>query len=200
MNAIQTAQFVQIDHFLGVEARSQLLNYVLNQEANFVPTTTSTGATDYRRSQILYWFPEFSDWMVQRVKQALPDVLCRLKIPAFAIDHIEIQLTAHNHGHYYKIHNDNGSPEAANRELSYVYYFCREPQAFSGGELRIYDLTVEYGNFTHTDAFQTVAPRNNSIVFFPSHYLHEVLPVRCASRQFADSRFTLNGWVRRNRE
>jgi SM-20-related protein len=33
-------------------------------------------------------------------------------------------------------------------------------------------------------------------VLFPSQYLHEVLPVRCPSHQFVDSRFTLNGWVR----
>jgi Rps23 Pro-64 3,4-dihydroxylase Tpa1-like proline 4-hydroxylase len=27
--------------------------------------------------------------------------------------------------------------------------------------------------------------------------MHEVLPIYCASRAFADSRFTINGWIRR---
>jgi SM-20-related protein len=35
------------------------------------------------------------------------------------------------------------------------------------------------------------------LVVFPSRYLHEVLPVSCPSQTFADSRFTINGWVRR---
>ncbi|MGB8690572.1 MAG: proline hydroxylase, partial [Microcoleus sp.] len=34
-------------------------------------------------------------------------------------------------------------------------------------------------------------------VFFLSRYMHEVLPVSCPSKAFADSRFTINGWVRR---
>ncbi|MBE9012911.1 2OG-Fe(II) oxygenase, partial [Pseudanabaenaceae cyanobacterium LEGE 13415] len=47
------------------------------------------------------------------------------------------------------------------------------------------------------ESYQEIQPINNSIIFFPSHFLHEVLPVSCPSRQFADSRFTLNGWIRR---
>jgi Rps23 Pro-64 3,4-dihydroxylase Tpa1-like proline 4-hydroxylase len=34
-------------------------------------------------------------------------------------------------------------------------------------------------------------------VLFPSSLVHEILPVQCSSRKFADSRFTLNGWFRR---
>jgi Rps23 Pro-64 3,4-dihydroxylase Tpa1-like proline 4-hydroxylase len=37
----------------------------------------------------------------------------------------------------------------------------------------------------------------NQIVFFPSETLHEVLPVECPSGEFADSRFTVNGWLHR---
>jgi excisionase family DNA binding protein len=32
-------------------------------------------------------------------------------------------------------------------------------------------------------------------VLFPSCYDHEVLPVRCPSRKFVSSRFTVNGWI-----
>jgi SM-20-related protein len=181
---------------LHEDERSHLLDYVLSRESEFVPTTTSTGETDYRRSQILYWFPDYSDWMVQRVAALLPEVFQRLGMAQVAIKQIEIQLTAHNDGHYYKIHNDNGSTEAATRVLSYVYYFHRHPKAFTGGELQMYDPEVEYGAATQTDGFQLIEPRNNRIVFFPSGYLHAVKPVVCPSQAFADSRFTLNGWVR----
>ena len=56
-----------------------------------------------------------------------------------------MQLTAHNDGCYYKIHNDAGSEKTANREISYVYYFYQEPKAFSGGELKIYDTELKGG-------------------------------------------------------
>jgi SM-20-related protein len=192
MSNLQPAPFVQLDRFLDEPARSQILEAVLSRESDFVATTTSTGETDYRRSQILYQFPNF-DWMVEQVKLALPKVLLQLGLD-LTIAEIEIQLTAHNDGHYYKIHNDNGSPEAATRALSYVYYFHREPKAFSGGELRLYEAAVDYDN--PSADFCVIAPRNDRIIFFPSHCLHEVMPVVCPSKAFADGRFTLNGWVR----
>ncbi|MEP0760961.1 2OG-Fe(II) oxygenase [Trichocoleus sp. DQ-A2] len=146
---------------------------------------------------VLYYFPEFSELVVNRIKAILPNVFRKLGIPSFKVSDIESQLTSHNDGNYFKIHNDNGSPETITRELTYVYYFYREPKPFSGGELLIYDSKVENNFYVQSDSFKTVEPKNNSIVFFLSRYLHEVLPVVCPSKAFADSRFTINGWVRR---
>ncbi|HTL90030.1 MAG TPA: 2OG-Fe(II) oxygenase [Leptolyngbya sp.] len=193
----QPAQFIQIEDFLAPADRSDLLKYVLDRENQFVSTTTSTGAIDYRKSQILYQFEAYEHWMIQKVASIVPSLLESWKIQPFSISQIEIQLTAHNDENYYKIHNDNGSEDAANRILSYVYYFNREPKNFSGGALRIYDLNLENGFYVEANSYQDIEPLNNSIVFFPSHLLHEVLPVVCRSRLFADSRFTLNGWIRR---
>lgn len=191
---MQIAPYLQLDRFFERSDHSRLLNYVFDQAANFVPTTTSSGVMDYRKSTILYQFDEFHDWMIDRVQTVLPIVFDALNITPFPVSQIEVQLTAHNDGHYYKIHNDSGSKDAATRIISYVYYFYQEPKGFSGGELRLYNWNLEQGD--DTDSFVTIEPTNNSIVFFPSHHLHEVLPVVCASRQFADSRFTLNGWIR----
>jgi Rps23 Pro-64 3,4-dihydroxylase Tpa1-like proline 4-hydroxylase len=41
-----------------------------------------------------------------------------------------------------------------------------------------------------------VQPARNSVVLFPGSLTHEILPVRCPSRNFAHSRFTVNGWLR----
>jgi Rps23 Pro-64 3,4-dihydroxylase Tpa1-like proline 4-hydroxylase len=182
---------------LTLEEKNRLLDYVLQQESAFAPTSTSTGDLDYRRSMILYSFPEFSKLIVNRIKAILPDVFRTLGLSPFPLSQIESQLTSHNDGNYYKVHNDNGSPDTATREFTYVYYFYREPKPFSGGELIIYDSKIENNFYVQADSFKTVEPRNNSIVFFPSRYLHEVLPVSCPSKAFADSRFTINGWVRR---
>lgn len=197
MSPAQTAQFAQIDNFLSDRDRLNLLKYVLDRENDFVSTSTSTGELDYRKSWILYHFEEYQNWMVQKVATVIPHLLNDWNVKPFPISQIEIQLTAHNDGNYYRIHNDNGSPDAATRTISYVYYFNREPTSFSGGALRIYDMNVENGQYVQAESYQEIQPFNNRIVFFPSHYLHEVLPVACPSRDFANSRFTLNGWIRR---
>jgi Rps23 Pro-64 3,4-dihydroxylase Tpa1-like proline 4-hydroxylase len=191
------SHYVQLDNFLTSEEKNHLLDYVLQYESAFVSTSTSTGDTDYRRSMVLHSFPEFAKLLTDRVRAALPEVFRQLKLQPFSIAEIEAQLTSHNHGNYYKVHNDNGSPDTATREFTYVYYFYREPKPFFGGELLLYDSRIENNFYVKADSFKAVEPRNNSIVFFPSRYLHEVLPVTCPSKAFADSRFTINGWVRR---
>ena len=195
--AVLESEYVQIDNFLTVEEHKRLLNYVLQQEPAFVPTSTSTGDLDYRRSMILYSFPEFSQLVVNRIQAILPDVFRKLNLSPFPVAEIEAQLTSHNDGNYYKVHNDNGSPDTATREFTYVYYFYHEPKPFSGGELLIYDSKIENNFYVKADSYKIVEQRNNSIVFFHSRYLHEVLPVSCPSKAFVHSRFTINGWVRR---
>jgi Rps23 Pro-64 3,4-dihydroxylase Tpa1-like proline 4-hydroxylase len=179
---ILPSHFIQLDNFLTLAEQKRLLDYTLQHE---------------RESVVLHSFPEFSKLITRRIHAVIPDVLAKLELPPFKVTQIEAQLTAHNDRNYYKIHNDNGSPETTTRELTYVYYFYREPKPFSGGELLIYDSKIENNYYVQAETFHTVEPRNNSIVFFLSRYMHEVLPVRCPSRVFADSRFTINGWVRR---
>ncbi len=194
---VLSSQYVQIDNFLSQEESSRLLNYVLQQESAFVPTSTSSNELNYRRSMVLHSFPEFSEMISDHIQAIMPNVFSNLGLPSFSVSQIEAQLTAHNDGNYYKIHNDNGSSETANREFTYVYYFYREPKPFSGGELLIYDSKIENNFYVAAESFKTVEPRNNSVVFFLSRYMHEVLPVSCPSKAFANSRFTINGWVRR---
>ncbi|CAN1208763.1 2OG-Fe(II) oxygenase [Tumidithrix helvetica PCC 7403] len=188
--------YAQIDNLLTWNQLRQLFKYVIDQEPNFVPTTNSANDPFYRRSMYLFSFPEFANLMIDRVRSIMPHIISHLEIQNFTVGDIEAQLTAHNDGNYYKLHNDNGSPDCANRELTYVYYFHREPKAFSGGELVIYDSVIKDGYLVGAKSFKTIQPRNNTIVFFPSRCMHEVLPVVCPSKAFADSRFTINGWVR----
>ncbi|MEG4057689.1 MULTISPECIES: 2OG-Fe(II) oxygenase [unclassified Microcoleus] len=191
------SRYAQIDNFLTPAEKNKLIKYVLAKESEFVSTSTSTNAEDYRRSMVLHSFPEFSELMVNRIKAILPDVLKSLNIPSFPLGEIEAQLTMHNDNNFYKLHNDSGSPDTASRFFTYVYYFYREPKGFSGGELQIYDSKIENNFYVADKTFRTVEPRNNSIVFFLSRYMHEVLRVSCPSKAFADSRFTINGWVRK---
>jgi Rps23 Pro-64 3,4-dihydroxylase Tpa1-like proline 4-hydroxylase len=190
------AEFAWVENFLTAAQAQRLLQYVQEQERNFVSTTNSANDANYRRSMVLYAFPEFAELMTKRINEITPFILTYLRLDSFSPSKIEIQLTLHNDGNYYKIHNDNGSPDCANRVLTFVYYFYREPKQFSGGELVLYDSKVENNCYVAATTFKTVKPQNNSIVFFPSYYMHEVLPVSCPSQAFLDSRFTLNGWIR----
>lgn len=194
-----TPQVYQIDQFLSPEEHGAALQVALTHEDQFVGSKTTTNAVDYRRSSILYatLYPELYELLRQRILAILPVVVDQLKMPRFTPSQVEMQLTAHNDGCFYKIHNDSGSPETLTRVLTYVYYFYQEPKQFSGGELRLYETDLEGSMVTASDHSHMVEPLNNRIVFFDSRCKHEVLPVRCPSRQFADSRFTLNGWIRR---
>jgi SM-20-related protein len=82
------------------------------------------------------------------------------------------------------------------RTLSYVFYFHKEPKGFRGGEFRLYHSRITEGRYECGEPVVDIAPINNSILFFLSYRHHEVLPVHCPSRRFADGRFTINGWVR----
>jgi Rps23 Pro-64 3,4-dihydroxylase Tpa1-like proline 4-hydroxylase len=194
---ILPSEYLQIDNFLTPGEHKRLLQYVVQKEPDFLPTTTTTNDDNYRQSLVLYSFPEFSELIIKRIQAIAPDVMRKLGISTFKVSTIEAQLTAHNHSHYYRIHNDNGSADTATREFTYVYYFYQDAKPFSGGELLIYDSKIVNNMYVEAESFQKVEPRNNSIVFFLSRYMHEVLPVICPSQAFADSRFTINGWIRR---
>ena len=188
--------YALIDDFLSTSQLNDLLRYSISKQSEFIPTTNSASDPNYRRSFYLTHFPEFSELMIKLVRKITPQIITHLAINNFVIGQVESQMTAHNHGNYYKIHNDSGSPDSASRVLTYVYYYNREPKAFTGGELVIYDSKIENGYSVGAKSHKIIQPTNNTIVFFPSYCMHEVLPVSCPTEYFADSRFTINGWVR----
>jgi Rps23 Pro-64 3,4-dihydroxylase Tpa1-like proline 4-hydroxylase len=79
--------------------------------------------------------------------------------------------------------------------MTFVYFFHREPRQFEGGELRLHDSRRKTERSFGTDGYQAIVPQQNQIVFFPCAVRHEITAVECPSRAFADSRFTLNGWL-----
>ncbi|AFZ33417.1 Prolyl 4-hydroxylase alpha subunit (plasmid) [Gloeocapsa sp. PCC 7428] len=194
---IVASDYFQIKNFLSPAENQRLLEYVVQREADFVPTSTSTQADNYRKSLVLHNFPEFVQLITQKVAAYTPKILKIFGVEPFPISKIEAQLTAHNDQHFYKVHNDNGSPNTASRELTYVYYFHRQPKPYTGGELVIYDSEVRNNRYIKANTFKVVEPENNTVVFFLSRYMHEVRPIQCPSQAFIDSRFTINGWVRR---
>ena len=194
-----SAKSIQIDNFLTPQEYQQVLEIAFSKQSEFVESKTVTNIADYRQSSILYatLFPDFYYLVKKKILNLLPLVLQHLNYPPFTVSRVEMQMTAHNDGCFYKVHTDAGSEKTKDRQLTYVYYFYQEPKQFSGGELKIYDTELRNNNFYQKERSQTVEPRNNTLIFFNSRCKHEVLPITCPSRNFQHSRFTLNGWLRR---
>lgn len=187
----------QVPNLLSPDEHAQLLAFVQRSEGVFADTTTSTKRDNYRQSSVLYNFSPFDEMIRSKLRQLMPAVCQALKIDEVPAGSIEAQLTSHNDNNFYKVHNDNGSPDTAHRVLTFVYYFHRQPKAFTGGELLVYDHKVQNGYHYAAETYRTIEPTDNTVVFFASEEMHEVKMVHCPSRQFMDSRFTINGWIAR---
>jgi Rps23 Pro-64 3,4-dihydroxylase Tpa1-like proline 4-hydroxylase len=198
------ARCVVLDEFLTPEEVEELTLFTLRHEADFsasevVSPVADGGVVNYehRRSRVLMDLGHYQNLMLERIKAVLPQALPKLGMEGFDVTGVEAQITASNDGDFFHFHSDNGSDRVAARHLTFVYFFHREPQAFEGGELRIHDARLEGDDYVSEGSFQEIVPRQNQIIFFPCELMHEVTAVKCSSQLFADSRFTLNGWLRR---
>ena len=198
------AQCVVLDEFLAPQELAELTSFAMEHEAEFrnsevISPTIEGGVVNYdhRRSRVMTDLGRHQDLIVERIQKVLPLVLERLGMAEFTIAGVEAQITSSNDGDFFHFHSDNASERVACRHLTFVYFFHQEPRRFEGGELRIHDARLEEGVYVSEGGYQTIVPEQNQIVFFPCPLMHEVTPVKCASQRFADSRFTLNGWLRR---
>jgi Rps23 Pro-64 3,4-dihydroxylase Tpa1-like proline 4-hydroxylase len=197
------AQCVVLDEFLAPQELEELMRFTIEHENDFraseVLEPDSEGGVvnfEHRRSRVLMDLQQHQSVMLERIKTVLPQVLDQLGMEEFSIANVEAQVTASNDGDFFRFHSDNASEMVASRHLTFVYFFHGEPRQFEGGELRIHDARLEDGNYVSQGSYQTIIPQQNQIVFFPCELLHEITPVKCSSQAFADSRFTLNGWLR----
>jgi hypothetical protein len=192
---------VTVANLLGAR-REELLNYVLQSKERFVPATVVVDGGDHsqvnekiRRAHTLDDLGPFDSVFREEVLQHLAPALKRLNLKSFPIGRLEMQITASGDGDYFRLHTD--SDTKSTREISFVYYFHREPRRFSGGELRLYASREVAGQQIPSDHPQTLSPRQDMLLLFSSANDHEVLPVRVPTKDFADSRFTVNGWIHR---
>jgi SM-20-related protein len=191
-----------LDEFLAREEIDDVVDWVLSHRERFVDSHVVSRTegdavldTTYRRSKVVDAGP-FQRMFEQRLLSVVDYVWRSTGQTGFPIATIEMQVTASNDGEYFRCHNDNTGVPVGDRHLTYVYFFHREPKRFRGGRLRLYETHVQHGRAVCGGPVMSLEPIQNSVVFFPSHYYHEVEPVQCPSREFVDSRFTINGWFR----
>ena len=196
------AKCVVLDEFLAPPELDELVNFTLQHEAEFqnsevISPNGVPGVIDYnhRRSHVLMDLGRHQEIILERIRGVLPRVLDQLGMEDFPVTHVEAQLTASRDGDFFGEHRDDAHDMIASRRITFVYFFHREPRQFEGGELRLHDSRREGQQQIKAGSYQSIVPRQNQIVFFPCSLLHEITPVNCPSRAFADSRFTLNGWL-----
>ena len=190
------ARFVQFDDFFDRASNQNLLDRAISTQAIF--TTTELGkASEYgkghRTNLVTYDMGDFGQAMRALVSERLPLVCERLNMGAIDIKFIHLKIAAYLDGDYFKAHQDN-KLNHPDRLISFVYYFHREPKPYTGGDLLLYDSRFDPPAYVRT-LYTRVIPRNNSIIFFPSEFFHEVAPVATDSADFGASRFTMAGHI-----
>lgn len=201
MQRVIYPKFTVIEDFLPPEQAQAWLDFALAHEGDFIPTGVVSAGThgvnhDYRRSDS---FPGSLGTLAEdfkaRVQAALPQLREATGVADFPIAEVEVDLTAHRDGAYFRSHVDtlaDADSPAGDRMLTAVWYCHAQPARFSGGEL----LVQPFGG---QDEAQVIAPRHNRLVSFPSIARHEVATVQVPGNRFADARFAVNCWVLRKR-
>ena len=155
------------EEFLVLPEIMALQEYVRSNECHFhpseivsMPRNTSTDLS-YRRSMVTLETGPFGDLIRERIRFYMPRIVEALRHRHFDLKRIEAQITASTDGDFFKIHNDNTHADAPWREITYVYFFHREPKPFTGGELLIYDARSD-GNEVVPDRVRSASSRNRT--------------------------------------
>jgi hypothetical protein len=196
---VRPAPFVFMKNFLPASFHESLLPFVLTVQEKLVPAMVGGVGhynPDTRESLDLPGIWPVKNCFREKVREFVPEVARRLHVAPFEIGDFEVKLRAYLDGHFFKTHMDSHADveSCKYRQVSYVYFFHKMPRAYTGGDLMLFDTNIEANTFT-TSSFTRIVPQDNSIIFFPSAYWHSVIPVSCPSKEYADSRFVINGHV-----
>ena len=191
-----------LENFLPEALNKQMLEHTVRQSATFiesrvgqreagvgcaVPGVVNSETRSSLQSQLT---AEHRAALIARLDEVVPSISKELTDGMPAPHRYEIERVVHRDGGFFKKHRDTHRYSTHSlRILTGVYYYSKEPTAFSGGALRLYSFSGEQ----HVD----IEPKNNSIVFFSSIVLHEVMPVFVPGDRFGDARFSINCWLHR---
>lgn len=195
-------KFVIIDDFLSNELIASLDEHVrANQHAMELMDLGGAPGEAYSALRKLWVCkhalgpvePDFRSAVMAR----FDDICAGTGVAPFVVARVETEVCAQRPGSFFAMHIDTDTREpshslSSDRLISAVYYFPREPLAFSGGELTIYD-------FTGRTPAARIAPLRNRLVAFPSFACHEVTPVIAAHDSFESARWSVNCWLHRAR-
>jgi SM-20-related protein len=189
---------------LGAAAVAGLLDYVVQHETRFRPAPVRTRAVeqeavDYGRRDglLLRDLGPFGAPIETFVRRIAPDALARLGLTEPTVEPREFEISSYGDGGHFASHLDTTDLPDRVRILSCVYYFAKTPARFSGGELRLHGFPSPSN--AGSPPIVDVLPETDTLVAFPSWLVHQILPIRIASADWADRRFAINCWIHRCR-
>lgn len=193
------APIIIIDNFVGRAGAEQLCQYAIAHESDFSPSKVAAANAaiideSRRVSKVNRDIGPVMPLIEPAIRNAVDEAIPKLGLVNVDSYLLEPELTWCGDGAFFKMHADALHREPAHqRVMTVVYYFYKEPKAFTGGQLCLYGLGAD----ANSSAQQEIDPRFDRAVLFPSWFPHEVLPVQCSSAAFADGRFAISCWVRK---
>lgn len=200
---VQPAPFFTLSHFLSVEERDHFMSRALHSEDAFrLAGMRAKEKFVINRNRRDTYVLSLNKHEKKEIRSKISDVAERvfdaLILPFKPIKKIEVKLTAHTEGGFFKIHQDAFAEICgSSRCISWVYYFHAKPKPYCGGDLVLFDsnCTAENHHYNVLD-YTRYVPQDNEIIFFPSCFYHAVTPVDVLDSGFESSRFALAGHIR----
>ena len=204
MNAPLAPKFIVIDDFLSSDVLAKIEAHV-GADPNALQLKDFGGDPKeghYSASRKLWVHQDGLGALVEgdfeaAVTDRFDEICIGTGISPFPIALIETEVCVQRPGSFFAKHIDTDTREAtpsssSDRMISAVFYFPREPLAFAGGELILYDFTGQV-------RIAEIAPRHNRLVAFPSFACHEVTPIIASQLGLQAARWSVNCWLHRAR-
>ncbi len=175
-----------------------VLRILLSKQALFEPSQVRarqgrgfSRQLDYNYRNSLSYSPDkdllpYCKALKDTVINHLDNLTQQLQLPRFRPGKHYASCVAFGDGAFFRKHRDIFQRYTGDRTVSWVYYVCQKPRRFSGGDLVFFDGERE---------IDRVVPESGKLVIFRSDVQHEVESVACPSKNFADYRFTITGFL-----
>ncbi len=195
---LQPAPFVRYRDFFPSKTVETFFNTAVSRQTEFIHagiTEKHVYNPDKRQTLALADIGEIKTQFRRFLRQNLPEYCQRLGIVSFTPGKIETKMTNHLDGGFFKPHRDTLQLLPCNgRCISYLYYFHRQPKRFNGGDLILFDTSLERNQYKLSQ-FTRIPCEHNSLTLFPSGWFHCVEPVRLAGNRFEDGRMAITGHI-----
>lgn len=192
-------EFVQFHDFLSAKQHNEVLSFV-KENQNYSKYSCNGGQVNFaKRKTLVINFKEAGKPIIEIIKKhvlnVLPEVKSRLSLAPFPVKSLEMKISVHLDGFYFKAHTDDQL--IPSRKMAFLYYFNFEEKAFEGGDFLLFDTDFKHDKKAIIEhIFTRIRPIDNSILFIPSGFYHAVTPVILPSNQFEQGRFCISGHVR----
>lgn len=193
------APFLKCEHMLPPDELEELWQYTLQHERKFRAATVGVDEglkldEEKRKTLVLTEIEKFRPFITEIIYQKIPILKQIFNITEINPTHIDLKITNHLDKYFFHIHKDDISHSLRNdrRIVSFILFFYKQPKAFDGGDLLLFDTDKKKQSYKISN-FTRIACENNTMIFFPSEFFHCIDPVRLANNCFEYGRFALSG-------